>query len=70
VTSRQIWLLVAVIAVAIAAYEIVGIDPAYVGIHTISFEAFFHPVLRWGVAFAGIVFVVWWLRHSSSRKQK
>jgi hypothetical protein len=68
--DKRIWLGVGILALVVVAYEIIGIDPAYVGIHSISFEAFFHPVLRFGIVGAAVAFIAWWLWHSSSRKAK
>ena len=68
--SQTWWLFVAVVALAVVAYELVGMNPAFVGIHTISYEAFLHPAIRFAVAMMGLIFVAWWLWHSSTRKQK
>lgn len=58
----RIWLAVAILAVAVSAYEIAA-ELGVLGFHTISELSFLHHWLGW-VIFAGMLGVAgWWVRH-------
>jgi hypothetical protein len=57
------WLLVAIITLAITAYEVGALETYRY--HTISYFAYRYPLVRFGVAGLFAALLVWWLYHSA-----
>lgn len=57
------WLVFAVVAMALAAFEIAGLRSAW-RLHTISWYAYKHPWLRRLILVLFLLAALWWVIHS------